>query len=162
VTGAAAEARGLEVLLRPGLASDVPELERFLSTFASDGTLLPRSREDLMRHVGGFIVATRYGRLVACGALHPTATGLGEIRTLAVDSRWRGAGIGGSLAEALLHEARRRGIRRVFCLTRRVAFFERHGFKVAARERFPQKIWNDCRLCPRLSRCDETAMERAL
>lgn len=157
-----AAARQLDVRLRPAGAADVRELERFISSYTRDGTLLPRSRGDLRRHLGGFILAMQDGCLVGCGALHPVERDLGEIRTLAVDPRWRGSGIGGRLVEALAREARRRGLVRLFCLTRRVEFFRRHGFEIVAKERFPLKVWNDCRLCPRLSWCDETAMEQAL
>jgi amino-acid N-acetyltransferase len=160
--GSAVLLRQPDVRLRPAAAADVRELERFISSYTPDGTLLPRSRGDLTRHLGGFILATREGSLVGCGALHPVERELGEIRTLAVEPRWRGSGVGGRLIETLMREARRRGLARVFCLTRRVEFFRRHGFENVAKERFPLKVWNDCRLCTRLSRCDETAMERTL
>jgi len=61
-----------------------------------------------------------------------------------------------------MRDARRAGIERVFCLTRRRSFFARLGFHEVPREVFPHKIWNDCLACPRLSSCDEVAMLRRL
>ena len=55
---------------------------------------------------------------------------LAEIRTLAVDRAWRGTGVGHALLDALLRRAGELGLRRVFCLTFEVAFFESHGFHV--------------------------------
>ncbi len=146
--------------LRPARAGDLDEIARFVSDYTADGTLLPRSREDLERSLGDFLVAREGGALIGCGALQSVEPALSEIRTLVVAPARRGQGIGGELLEALIEEARRRGVARLFCLTRRVGFFARHGFAVVDRERFPLKIWNDCRLCPRLHSCDETAMER--
>ena len=41
----------------------------------------------------------------------------------------RGKGIGHLLVEALLEEARKLGIKRVFCLTFETGFFGKHGFE---------------------------------
>lgn len=68
--------------------------------------------------------------LLGCGALHVMWDDLAEVRTLAVDGQARGRGVGGSLLEALLDDARGLGVRRVFCLTFETAFFARHGFEV--------------------------------
>jgi len=53
---------------------------------------------------------------------------LAEIRTLAADRSFRGTGVGHALLDALLQRARDLGLRRVFCLTFEVDFFEAHGF----------------------------------
>jgi len=148
--------------LRAARASDLDRLATFISSYTADGTLLPRTRPDLERHIGDFRLAIHDGAIVGCGALHPSGVRLAEIRSLAVDPSWRGLGIGRRIVRALLSEARRRGLARVFCLTRRPGFFEREGFVEVPKERFPQKVWNDCRLCPRLHCCDEIAMERAI
>jgi len=37
-------------------------------------------------------------------------------------------------------------------------FFERMGFVVTNRERFPEKVWTDCVICPLKERCDEIAV----
>jgi N-acetylglutamate synthase-like GNAT family acetyltransferase len=88
--------------------------------------------------------------------------GLAEIRSVVVDPEWRGAGIGSRIVRMLISDARKMGIARVFCLTRRLDFFGRLGFVPVSMERFPEKVWNDCRLCSRRDSCDETAMELVL
>jgi amino-acid N-acetyltransferase len=60
--------------------------------------------------------------------------------------------------ETLLDEAKRRQVPTLFALTRKVPFFGRFGFQVTERDLFPEKVWQDCRLCPLMERCDETAM----
>jgi len=102
----------------------------------------------------------RAGRcsIVGCGSLLPMNTTLVELRSLAVDERARGAGVGRELVAALVGEARRRQFGTIFALTRAVSFFEKCGFSVAPKEFFPEKVWNDCVACPMLENCDEVAV----
>jgi amino-acid N-acetyltransferase len=53
---------------------------------------------------------------------------LAEIRSLIVDSSARGKGVGNLLVSALVEKAQSFGIKRMFCLTFEVGFFEKHGF----------------------------------
>lgn len=148
--------------LRAATPADIPALEHFIAAYTGDGTLLPRTRANLLGHLGDFVLAVAGGELLGCGALQRVDTGLAEVRTVAVRPEYRGNGIGGRIVDALVERARQEGLHAVFCLTRRVPFFAHHGFRVTATEKFPQKIWNDCLLCPRRECCDETAMELEL
>lgn len=155
-------------IVRAARSTDIPELEAFINAFTGDGTLLPRTRRELARHLRDFQLAFAErpdgseGRLIGSGALQLVDPDLAEVRTLALHPDWRGRGLGRRLVEALLDEARHLELPRVFCLTRQVEFFARLGFAVVPKETFPQKVWTDCRLCPRRDACDETAMELRL
>jgi amino-acid N-acetyltransferase len=81
-----------------------------------------------------------------------------EVRSLAVLPVFRSYGLGRKIVLALVERARQRGIPTVFALTRAVAFFERLGFSVTNKERFPEKVWRDCAICPLQHACDETAV----
>ena len=81
-----------------------------------------------------------------------------EVRSLAVLPAYRSYGVGGLLVHGLVAQARERGIPTVFALTRAVPFFERLGFVVTDKERFPEKVWTDCAVCPLQQCCDETAV----
>jgi len=146
--------------VRPATLQDVGALESFIAAYTSDGTLLPRTRANLLHHVRDFRVAFDGDLLVGCGALQVVSTRLAEVRSVAVHPEWRGGGIGSRIVEELLRDAHDLGLGRVFCLTRRQSFFARLGFVTIPKESFPHKIWNDCRLCPRQACCDEIAMER--
>ncbi len=148
--------------IRRARLADVDALVRFIAAWTTDGTLLPRTHDDLVRHLDEFRVALHGGVIVGCGALQRVDASLAEIRTVAVEPAYRGAGIGGRIVRALVRDARRQGIGRVFCLTRRTSFFARLRFQQVPREVFPHKIWNDCLGCPRLSSCDEVTMLRRL
>ena len=56
------------------------------------------------------------------------------LRSVAVDERWRGQGLGQRLTDAALEMARMRGIHEVYLLTETAAdFFPRFGFRRVAR-----------------------------
>jgi amino-acid N-acetyltransferase len=142
--------------------ADVGPLETFIAGYTTDGTLLPRSRPNLLHHIRDFRVVRDRGTIIGCGALQLVGGDLAEVRSVAVHPGWQRQGLGGRIVRALLGDARRLGVRRVFCLTRREEFFARLGFAVVPKETFPHKIWNDCRMCPRQECCDEIAMQHVL
>ncbi len=148
--------------LRPARLSDLDALETFIAAYTADGTLLPRTRENLVKHLREFRVAVADGQLIGCGALQIWDESLAEIRSVVVAPGWRGQGVGRHIVQALLTDARRLQLHRLGLLTRRPDFFGALGFTVVDKAVFPQKVWNDCRHCPRQDACDEIAMERVL
>lgn len=84
----------------------------------------------LYERVPEFMVAEdSEGRIVGAGGLHIMWEDLAEIRSLIVDASVRGRGVGNLLVAALVERAREFGIKRIFCLTFEVGFFEKHGFE---------------------------------
>ncbi|MFI4922882.1 MAG: GNAT family N-acetyltransferase [Burkholderiales bacterium] len=79
------------------------------------------------RHV---LAQSRNGEAMGTARLLPD----GQIGRMAVLKEWRGLGVGSALLEALLQMARTRGFSKVFLnsQTRAIAFYSRHGFKVAS------------------------------
>ena len=91
----------------------------------------------------------------------PTVS-LSAANALAVDEGSRGKGIGRTLVEWTVDEARRLGIRKLMSLTYEQRFFEKLGFEVVPKESLPLKVWSDCVRCPKRDGCDEIAMVRTL
>jgi amino-acid N-acetyltransferase len=121
--------------IRPALPSDVRAVRALVEPYAQARILLAKELVGYFEAVQEFLVADVAPdgvppHVVGCGALHVMWDDLAEIRTLAVGSERRGTGVGHQLVDALLGRARALGLRRVFCLTFEVAFFERHGFRV--------------------------------
>ncbi|HEX4629102.1 MAG TPA: GNAT family N-acetyltransferase [Gemmatimonadales bacterium] len=145
--------------LRSAALGDVPQLERLMAPYVASGDLLPRSNYDLCRHIKEYVVAeTPAGEIVACGSLKIYSLELAEVAGLAVHPEWQGVGLGRSLLDALVSEARSHGLAEVLALTRKPAFFVKTGFGLAEREHFPIKVWADCQRCPRNNCCDEIAV----
>ena len=144
--------------IRPAVVEDVAEIVALVNTHAFQGSVLPRSLQSVYDTVEDWIVAEAEGKILGCVSLLPYSSGLVEVRSLAVRYRYQGLGIGTRLMKALLDEAKRRRIPTLFALTRKMPFFSRFGFQVTERDLFPEKVWHDCRLCPLMEHCDETAM----
>ncbi len=75
-----------------------------------------------------FWVAELAGEIVGCGALHVLWADLGEVRTVAVNPKVRGHGVGYRVVDQLLKVARDLHLSRIFVLTFETEFFGRHGF----------------------------------
>lgn len=146
------------ITVRAAGPGDVDGILQLVNHHARRGNLLPRSMQSILSTLDDWFVADVDGQIVGCVSLLRYTSGLVEVRSLAVDDRLQGLGIGGRLMEALLAEAGERGIPRLFALTRVVAFFLRFGFQVTERATFPEKVWHDCQECPLRDNCDEIAV----
>lgn len=145
--------------IRPAAPDDVPALAALIARHVASGDVLPRSAESIRASLGDWTVGQDdAGQVIACGSLWLYSPLLAEVRSLVVQPGLRGGGWGGRVLEALVVEARRRGIATLFTLTRAVVFFERHGFSITDKTVFPEKVLKDCQACPLIDACDETAL----
>lgn len=98
-------------------------------------------------------------QIVGYAALHIHSKDLAEVRSLIVSSHLRGRKMGRKIVEALIAEARFYGLKSIFTLTYRKAFFERLGFIEIPKSQLPQqKIWADCIKCKHFPVCNEIAL----
>ena len=116
------------VLVRPARTTDVRAIRSFIDQYSSDGRLLSKATVTIFEAVPEFLVAELDGEVVGCGAIHVMWEDLAEVRTIAVDPKMVGRGIGSILLAALMDRARDLGVKKVFCLTFMVRFFAAHGF----------------------------------
>ena len=163
--------------VRPAAIGDVPTILHLLEIYSAQGNLLPRTMNELYRHLRDFFVievATgpsldrdpRLGpigetdgkKVVACGALEIFTEDLGEVRSLVVDDIWKGKGLGRKLVEQLIHEARAIGLKRLMALTYVPEFFHKLGFKTVSKDTLPEKVWSVCVKCYKFNHCDEIAV----
>lgn len=138
--------------------SDANSMHQIISHFADKGEMLPRALSEIYEDIRDYFVVRKRGRVIACAALHVTWVDLAEIRSLAVDEQEQNQRIGSALVQACLEEAKELGIRRVFCLVRKPAFFEKHGFQLIDKTKLPHKVWAECYRCPKFPDCDEVAL----
>jgi amino-acid N-acetyltransferase len=117
-----------QVRVRPARTSDVRAIRELVDAYSPDGRLLSKATVTLFESVQEFLVAELDGTVIGCGALHVMWEDLAEVRTVAVDPDIARQGVGTLILTALMDRARAVGVRRVFCLTFAVPFFERHGF----------------------------------
>ena len=155
-------------LITAATEKDIDGIEALLAPNVKKQLVLARSKEDILLHLGNFLVARDGGRLVGCVALRGFGEGLYEIRSLAVDAAFMGRGIGTRLVETCVENAVGQEGNLVFTLTLRPNLFLRLGFtevpiKTFHRDdKFREKIWADCRQCPKFDACNEIALVREL
>lgn len=151
-----------KVVIRPALVADARQIVQLVNDLAVKQVMLPRSPASVIENIRDFIVAEVDGVFAGCGALAITWTDIAEVRSLAVAPEHQRHGIGKKLVDALVVDARRLGIPRLFAFTYVPGFFEKMGFSVCMHEDLPHKVFNDCMHCPKFQACDEIAMERVL
>jgi len=142
--------------------SDAASMHQMISHFADKGEMLPRALSEIYEDIRDYFVVRQRDEVIACAALHVTWVDLAEIKSLAVYEKEQNQKIGSLLVQACLEEAKELGIPRVFCLVRKPAFFEKHGFQLIDKMELPQKVWAECYRCPKFPDCDEVALVRSL
>lgn len=145
-------------MIRKAKINDARKIVGIVNNFADEGAMLPRPLNEVYEQLRDFFVCEREGQIIGCCALHVSWEGLGEIRSLAVQEEYQHAGVGHSLVQHCLDEAREMGMQRVFALTYVPDFFGEFGFKECPKEELPHKVWNDCLKCPKFPNCDEVAV----
>jgi amino-acid N-acetyltransferase len=143
---------------RKAILPDAPEIHRLISQHTGDGTLLPRSLQEICENVRDFIVVEHREKVIACAALHFYGLSLAEVRSVTVDQTAQGRSVGRKLVEGLIEESRNHRIDRLFLFTRVPEFFSKLGFVTVPHHTLPEKVHKDCLQCPRRENCDEIAM----
>jgi amino-acid N-acetyltransferase len=144
--------------VRSAKISDVENISVLINWYAEQDKMLFRSKEDIYESLQSFIVAEVKGDVAGCCSLEVIWSDLGEIKSLAVEEKSIGTGIGRMLVKAAVERARKLGLARVFALTLNPEFFEKSGFDRVAKYTLPMKVWSDCARCPKQQSCDETAV----
>ena len=137
---------------------DAAQIHGLVNNFAQRGDMLPRTLGEVYENLRDFFVVRDSRELLACVALHIVWEDLAEVRSLAVREESQAQGLGAILVQACVKEARSLGLRTLFALTYRPAFFEKLGFRQADVMSLPRKVWNECYRCPKFPGCNEIAM----
>lgn len=144
--------------VRAARIADVPYIHHLLELYATKGNLLPRTMNEIYRHLRDFFVIEVGGEVVAIGALEIFTEDLGEVRSLVVREDHERRGLGRLMVQRIVAEARQLGLRRLMALTYVPAFFQQLGFVTVGMETLPEKVWNVCVKCYKYNHCDEVAV----
>jgi amino-acid N-acetyltransferase len=138
--------------------ADAQAIADLIAEHVRRAQVLPRSLEEIEATIQNWMVSVKSGRIVACGSLLFYSPTVAEVRSLVVDDSHKGNGVGSALLRSLIDLAKQRNIPTLFALTRAVPLFDKQGFQMCDKGRFPEKIWRDCMHCPTKDQCDETAV----
>jgi len=139
--------------------SDIESMQALVLPEVKSGVILFRSDDEVANNIRSYVLAKEGDKLLGFAALHIHAPNLAEVRSLIVDSQYRGKNIGARLVQFTIQEAKDLGIRQIFTLTYQKAFFEKLDFNEIPKESLPEhKIWADCVKCKHFPICDEIAL----
>ena len=150
------------MLIRQAKIADVKGIHSLVTEHSNIGELLPRPFSDLYEKVPEFVVAEEKGSIIGCGALHVSWEDLAEVRTLIVTKKYQGKGIGAKIVCELEKRAVKIGIKKVFALSFKPAFFKKLRYVEIKRDVLPHKVWRDCIKCPLFPDCGETALMKSI
>jgi len=123
------------------------------------GIILKRSDDEVATNIRSYILAFYNDELVGYGALHIHSMELAEIRSLIVNEKARGLGIGKKIVNYCIDEAKELNVKEILVLTYIASFFEKLGFKEIDKESIPEhKIWLDCVKCIHFPVCNEISL----
>lgn len=145
--------------LRTAVRSDARKIHELIQRNQQAGHLLPRQLSELTSRIDRFVVGVDgRGSIVACGELAPLSASLAEIRSLVVNEKRRGQGLGRRVVDELKVRARAAGYDDLCVFAHKPAYFAHMGFSIVPHTWLPEKIMADCRSCPLFRRCDQFAM----
>ena len=145
------------MLIREATVEDVEDIVNLINYHASKGLMLPKTPYKVYSNIQNFFVVEEEGKVVGCVSLNVLWKDIAEICSLAVDSNYFGRGIGRMLISKCIEKARKLKLERVIALTYQDKFFEKMGFVLSDKDKFPRKLWRECLECPKLEVCDEKA-----
>ncbi len=146
------------IAVRKAVLKDIDKVYELVNQYADEELLLPRTRESLIINIQSIFVAEEKDEVLGVACLAVLGHDMAEIRSLAVDEKAQGRGIGKILVSKIIEETKKIGISKLISLTYQVAFFKKCGFEIIRKEEMPQKVWTDCIHCPKFPACDEVAM----
>jgi amino-acid N-acetyltransferase len=149
---------------------DAAKIKKLIDVYARKEIMLFRPIYAIYGNIRDYFVAKKGKKVVGCCALHIFGKEyrpggkqpvMAEIKSLTVAADYQNKGIGTKLVRSCIREAGKMGIDRIFVLTinENLDFFRKFGFKEIKKSKLPQKIWQECTVCPRFPKdCNEIGL----
>lgn len=148
----------MDIRIEKATITDVPKIHKLVNDFADQGEMLHRPLTELYENVRDFMVIRNGDALAGCASLHVVWADLAEIKAVAVSEEHQAQGLGQTLMQACIDEAKNLGIATVFVLTHKPGYYGKLGFRLAEVMSLPRKVWGECLRCPKFPHCNELAM----
>jgi amino-acid N-acetyltransferase len=138
---------------------DIKEIQSLVADEVKNNIILYRNQETIATNIRSYLLIRKENKIIASVALHIYSIKLAEFRSLIVQKKYRGQGLGQLLIKAGINEAKELGLKELLVLTYQANFFKRLGFIEIEKSKIPdKKIWADCINCKNFSNCDEVAL----
>lgn len=144
--------------LRKPTVTDIAAMQAMMEPHILTESLLPRTRLSIVKGLRDYTLAEAEGHLVGLASISLVDVHLAEIGAVVCEE----PELLDELMTAVLDEARKMGVQRVFILARDPAPYEAIGFCRTEIEMLPEKRDRQCLRCPRLPRCRQVALQKEL
>ncbi len=142
---------------------DIASMQTLVQPEIDEGVILIRSDDEISTNIRSYILAFDDERLIGFVALHIHTIALAEVRSLIIDTAYRGQQVGSTLVNMCIEEAQTLGLQKILSLTYQQRFFEKLGFIEIPKESIPEhKIWADCIKCKHFPICNEVSLIKTL
>lgn len=149
--------------IRKASPKDISQIEQLLMPYVEQSIILPRSQEQLLQYLPNTWVYVIEKKIAAVVSLYAFQENLIEVRGLAVNQNFQKKGLGSHLVSFLMEHIKKNRKNKdpisLFALTYAPPFFQKLGFQIVEKEKFPQKIFEVCQLCDQKNNCKEIAVE---
>ncbi len=143
--------------------NDIAAMQRLVKPEIDDGVILIRSDDEISTNIRSYMLAFDDEQLIGFVALHIHTLTLSEVRSLIVETAYRGRKVGSKLVNMCVEEAKTLGLKKILSLTYEQRFFEKLGFVEIPKESIPEhKIWADCIKCKHFPICNEVSLIKTL
>lgn len=139
----------MRITIRQAVVSDIEKIHNLIKLYAKEELLLPKSRTQIVAMLPSFLAADYDGQFAGSVAFKVDGGEKAEIVSWVVDRKYFNHGIGSMLISAVMERIEDLGIKTVYTLTLRPSTFEKHGFQKVSMNMLPEKVWGDCKDCPR-------------
>jgi amino-acid N-acetyltransferase len=150
------------IVLRSGTPGDAQRIHALIEDNLDGGRLLPRELGEVVSHSSRFVVAVHRRKIVGCAELAPLSHNVAEVRSLAVDRRARGKGIGAMLVEELQRRARLEEYSQLGAFTHAPGYFAKLGFLAVPHAWLPEEVSRNSAGCCRGGTCVRIAVVMSL
>ncbi len=144
--------------LRKATVADVPKMHALMAPHIVNEALLPRSERTIVERLRDYTVAESDGQIVGLASVSLVELHLAELGAVVCDQ----PELMEALVEAALSEARAFGVEKLFVVAPAPEPYEALGFELASIADFPEKRDRQCLRCPRLPRCRQVVLQRAV
>jgi N-acetylglutamate synthase-like GNAT family acetyltransferase len=121
-------------MVRKATLADIPGILALVNE--NLGTLLPRTADDYAELIDMAWVADKDGRVVGSCVLEIYSPKIAEIRSFVVHKDYRRQGLGKTLINTAVAEARKHNIREIMVVTSAREYFEKLNFGACLNEKF--------------------------
>lgn len=147
---------------KPAKIKHAEGIERLLTNYSQQELLLPRSLSEIVNQIPLFLIIETDDRVIGCVSLEIFTKELGEVRSLAVDPKFKNQQLGKILLSSVEHFARDLGLQKMMALTYVEGFFHKYSYKTVEMTNLPEKVFRVCVKCPKFHNCDEIPVLKTL